>query len=592
MNQHIALKLQSLPLEPGCYLMKNAEGKIIYVGKAKKLKNRVSSYFTGAHNTKTAKMVSQVVDFDIIMTSSEREALILEINLIKKHRPKYNILLMDDKSYPYIRMNKTSLPYLRVVRDKKHSKDSYYYGPFPDASAAYHAVKVLNEIFPTRKCYPLKKKKCLYFHLGQCLAPCEEVMDETVVEEMRKNIRDILSGKIASVTTMLTERMNQQAKNLEFELAQQTKNQIEGLKYIVGKQSVQTSDKSSMDVFNYALEKGYISGVGLFFRGGQMLQKNMILQPLEMNEDEAMTSFITQYYQRNPVPPLVVVPGNLDTELLSETLNTKVQTFVRGQKRKLLEIAYRNAQQQITASFERIKAQDDIKEEGLERLSKILNKTVERVEIIDVSHLSGSFSVGACVVFMHGVPDKNAYRKYKLHQANDDMRSLQEMVYRRYLRVLKQEETLSDVLIVDGGEFQVEGVREVLKSLDIDIPLVGLIKDEFHNTKSLYLDRHSVVDLVKSDQLYLLLATMQDEVHRFAINYHRQLRLKGMTRSILDELEGVGPARKKKLMNHFGSLKKIKEATQEDLQQVLGLSLGALVFDQLRQLEGNNEDGN
>lgn len=590
MREKLLIKIQTLPQEPGCYLMKNKDNKVIYVGKAKRLKSRVSSYFTGAHDTKTAKLISQIADFDIIVTHSEREALILENNLIKQHRPKYNIMLMDDKSYPYIRMNKQSLPYLRVVRDKKQSKDSYYYGPYPDASAAYQAVKLLNEIFPTRKCFPLKKRKCLYYHMGQCLAPCELEMDSEEVESIRKSIRDILSGQITEVKNMLMDKMMAHANALEYEQAQVVKQQIEALEYIVSKQNVQTSDKTSMDIFNYVVDKGYLSGVGLFFRGGQMLQKNMILQPIEVNEDEAMTSFIVEYYKKNPIPPLVVVPKNLDSQLLSETLNTKVQTFVRGQKRQLLEMAQRNAQQQIFTKFEKIKTQDDIKEIGLKRLSKILNKDVSRVELIDVSHISGSFPVGACVVFVHGVPDKNAYRRYKLHQANNDVKSLQEMVYRRYLRVLKQEEVMSDCLIVDGGALQVEGVKQVLSDLDIDMVVIGLIKDEYHNTKSLYLSSDSVVDLVKSDQLYLLLALMQDEVHRFAINYHRQLRLKGMTRSILDELEGVGQKRKKKLMNHFGSIKKIKEASLVDLQKVIGNKTGQQVFNQLKQLEkGKNE---
>lgn len=588
-RDRIFQKLRSLPLQPGCYLMKNDAGKIIYVGKAKKLKNRVSSYFTGAHDLKTSKMVSEVDDFEIIITSTEREALILEINLIKKHKPRYNIMFMDDKSYPYIRLNKTSLPYLRVVRDKKHSKDSYYYGPYPDAGAAHQAVKLLNEIFPTRKCFPLKKKKCLYYHLGQCLAPCEEVMDEQVVNKMRNNIRDILSGNIGEVTSMLTEKMHHFANNLEFEKAQQTKQQIEALKYITSKQSVQTADKSDFDVFNYVVDKGYLCGVGLFFRRGQMLQKNMVLQPIMVNEHEAMTSFIVEYYQNNPVPNLVVIPKELDSELLSETLETEARTFVRGQKRKLLELAKTNASQQIHARFEKLKAQDEIKTISIEQLTNLLHQDIQRIEIIDVSHISGSDSVGACVVFDRGFPDKKSYRRYKLHQNNNDVASLQEMVYRRYLRVLKQEEPQSDLLIVDGGKNQVEGVKETLRSLDIDIPVIGLIKDEFHNTSGIYLNSNETIELDRRSELYLMLAFMQDEVHRFAISYHRQLRSKGMTRSLLDDLKGVGPTRKQALMKHFGSLKKIKEASLEELMAVLGTKTGQLVYN---QLQGGKEDEN
>lgn len=582
-------KLSTLPLSPGCYLMKNESGKIIYVGKAKKLKNRVSSYFTGAHDTKTSLMVSQVDDFEIIITSTEREALILEINLIKQHRPRFNILLMDDKSYPFIRMNKKGYPYLRVVREKKHNKDSFYYGPYPDANAAHQAVKLLNEIFPTRKCFPLKKQKCLYYHLGQCLAPCDEIIDESIMSEMRENIKNILSGNISEVSAMLTDRMYQESNNLEFEKAQTTKQQIEALKYITSKQNVQTSDQSDFDVFNYVVDKGYLCGVGLFFRRGQMLQKNMVLQPIMVDEHEAMTSFIVEYYQNNPIPRLVVIPNDLDEMLLSETLETTAKTFVRGQKKKLLELAKKNAAQQIHARFEKLKAQDDIKVISTQVLSDILASDIQRIEMMDVSHISGSHAVGATVVFEHGHPDKNSYRKYKLHQNNNDVASMQEMVYRRYLRVLKQEEKLSDLLIIDGGKGQVNGVLETLNSLDIEIPVVGLVKDEFHNTSGLLLSDGKMIELDKRSELYLMLAFMQDEVHRFAINFHRQLRTKSMTRSFLDDIKGLGPSRKKALMKEYGSLKKIKEADLQSIQSVLGTKTGQLVYNQIHGGKENED---
>lgn len=414
-------------------------------------------------------------------------------------------------------------------------------------------------------------------------------MDEQVVNKMRNNIRDILSGNIGEVTSMLTEKMHHFANNLEFEKAQQTKQQIEALKYITSKQSVQTADKSDFDVFNYVVDKGYLCGVGLFFRRGQMLQKNMVLQPIMVDEHEAMTSFIVEYYQNNPVPNLVVIPKELDSELLSETLETEARTFVRGQKRKLLELAKTNASQQIHARFEKLKAQDEIKTISIEQLTNLLHQDIQRIEIIDVSHISGSDSVGACVVFDRGFPDKKSYRRYKLHQNNNDVASLQEMVYRRYLRVLKQEQPQSDLLIVDGGKNQVEGVKETLRSLDIDIPVIGLIKDEFHNTSGIYLNSNETIELDRRSELYLMLAFMQDEVHRFAISYHRQLRSKGMTRSLLDDLKGVGPTRKQALMKHFGSLKKIKEASLEELMAVLGTKTGQLVYN---QLQGGKEDEN
>lgn len=578
-------KLATLPLEPGCYLMKNKEGKIIYVGKAKKLKNRVNSYFVGAHDTKTTMLVSQIADFDYIMTNSEREALILENNLIKKHRPKYNIKLLDDKSYPFIRINKQGFPLVRVVRDKKHLKNFDYFGPYPDATAAYQSVNLINEIFPTQKCYPLRKKKCLYYHMGQCLAPCDEVIDQATINNLQKNIRNILLGKSDEVIRMLRDKMMDQSSRLEFEQANITKQQIESLQYISNKQNVEATVNKSMDVFNFAYEKGYICGFGLFFRQGKMLKQTMLIEPLEVNVNEAMVSFIYQFYQKNQVPKLVVVPAEVDSELLSETLETKVQTFSRGQKRQLLELAKKNAQQKIYEKFESLSRQDSIKQVALSELSQILNKSIHQVELVDVSHLSGSFSVGACVVFVGGEPDKNQYRKYKLHQQNNDVKSMQEMIYRRYLRVLKQEERLSDVLIVDGGALQVNAVKEVIDSLDINISVVGLVKDDHHNTRGLYLSNDELIELDKQSSLYLHLALMQDEVHRFAINYHRQLRSKSMTRSLLDELEGIGPMRKKKLMNHFGSLKKIKQASIEELSVVLGDALAKSVYQQLQDWE-------
>ena len=590
MNEMIETKLKHLPSEPGCYLMKNAAGKIIYVGKAKKLKNRVTSYFVGAHDYKTTKLVSQIADFDYIVTHSEKEALILEINLIKQHRPRYNIMFMDDKSYPYIKLSSEDYPFLRVVREKKQDPKAMYFGPYPDASAAWNATRLLNEIFPLRKCHPLRKQKCLYYHLGQCLAPCEELIDKEVALEMKNKVIQVLRGNHKELMNDLTYQMMQASDALEFEKALVFKHQIEGLEYITSKQHVQTNDKSSMDVFNYAIVNGYVCFYGLFFRNGQMLRKNMFIEPIEIDIQDALVSYLVQYYEKNPKPKELIVSDNLDSELLSEVLTINVSTGQRGRKRQLLEMAEHNAKHQLEVKFESVKEKDDVIEAAYQELSTMLYQPeLNRIDIMDVSHTSGSNPVGATVVFERGIPVKSLYRKYKLHQANDDLKSMQEMTYRRYLRGLKQEDVLADLLIVDGGENQVRAVKDVLRSLEIDLKVVGLKKDEYHATKSLVTEDLEEIELDKRSPLYLHLAAMQDEIHRFAISFHKQLRTKQMTRSQLDDVIGIGPKRKQLLLKHFGSFKKIKEASLGELVDVLGEKTGNLVYNQLRDKEGGQQ---
>lgn len=586
MNDLIGLKLKHLPLEPGCYLMKNEAGKIIYVGKAKKLKNRVTSYFVGAHDYKTTKLVSQIADFDYIVTHSEKEALILEINLIKQHRPRYNILFMDDKSYPYIKLSSEDYPFLRVVREKKHDPKAMYFGPYPDASAAWNATRLLNEIFPLRKCHPLRKQKCLYYHLGQCLAPCEEVIDKEVSLSLKNKVVQVLRGNHKEIVDDLTQQMLKASDALEFEKAMALKHQIDGLEYITSKQHVQTKDKSSMDVFNYAIVNGYVCFYGLFFRNGQMLRKNMFIEPIEVDIQDALVSYLVQYYEKNPKPKELIVSDNLDSVLLSEVLGIQVTTGQRGRKRQLLQMAQHNAKHQLEVKFESIKEKDDVIEVAYQELSSLLyHPGLNRIDIMDVSHTAGSNPVGATVVFERGVPVKSLYRKYKLHQANDDLKSMQEMTYRRYLRSLKQDEVLADLLIVDGGENQVKAVKDVLNSLEIDLKVVGLKKDEYHATKSLVTEELEEIELDKRSPLYLHLASMQDEIHRFAISFHKQLRSKQMTRSLLDDIKGIGPKRKQMLLKHFGSLKRIKEAPLEELVNVLGEKTGNLVYNQLKEMK-------
>lgn len=582
MNEKIVNQLSTLVNEPGCYLMKNKYGKIIYVGKAKNLRSRVSSYFSGAHNYKTTKLVSEIDSFEYIVTHSEKEALILEINLIKEHRPRYNIMFMDDKSYPYIKMSKEQYPKIDVTREKKHDPKATYFGPYPDASAAWQTFTFLNDLLPLRKCKQMPKKVCLYYHLGQCLGPCEFDIDPDVELAMKQQVKKILRGDIDDIVVDLNAKMSEASENFRFEQAALYRDQISGLQHVAKKQNMQTKDKSEADVINFALLNGYICIMGFFFRNGQMLQRTMSVQPLEVNIDEAIMTFLVDYYSKNKIPKQIVVSADLDRELLAELLETKVETYQKGRYKQLLDLVKRNAQNEIENRFEHLKRQQETLDDAMLQLSSILNEVdLHTIDLVDVSHTAGDLAVGGCVVFDDGQPIKKQYRRYKLNQGNNDVASMQEMIYRRYLRALKEDKPISDVLMVDGGVAQVSAALDTVQSLGLSIKVCGLVKDASHNTRALVLPDLSEIPLDKRSPLYKLLAVMQDEIHRFTITYHRQLRSKKMTKSLLDDLIGVGPVKKKKLMNHFGSFKKIKEASVEQLAEVVGVKLAQSIVEQL-----------
>lgn len=585
MNEKIRNQLVTLVSDPGCYIMRNKFDKIIYVGKAKNLRSRVSSYFSGAHDYKTTKLVSEIDSFDFIVTASEKEALILEINLIKEHRPKYNIMFMDDKSYPYIKLSGDAYPKIDVTRERKHDPKADYFGPYPDASAAWQTFTFLNELLPLRKCKNMPKKVCLYYHLGQCMGPCEFDIDPEVSSKMKDQVKKILRGDVKEIVHDLNLQMEEASMSMQFEKAAIYRDQIEGLHHIATKQNMQVSDKSQQDVIHYAIHRGFICIVGLFFRDGQMIQKNMSIQSLDVNIQEAITSFLVDYYSKNPVPKLIVLPPELDNTLIADVLNTNVRTYQRGRYKQLLELAQKNAQTEIENRFEQVKHQQQTLDDAMLQLSA-LNDTVDlrTIDLLDISHTSGRQTVAGCVVFEDGKPVKSLYRRYKLDTGNNDVAGMQEVAYRRYLRALREETPLSDVVIVDGGKAQVSAVKEIIDTLGVSIKVCGLVKDQYHNTRALITENLEEIELDKRSPLYQLLAVMQDEIHRFAVSYHRQLRTKSMTKSVLDDLEGVGPVRKKKLLKHFGSVKKIKAASLEELAEVLGIKTAQSVYKQLEQL--------
>ena len=584
-------KLSSLPLQPGCYLMKDDKGEIIYIGKAKKLKARVNQYFTGAHEGKTQKMVSLIDDFDYIVTNTEKEALVLEINLIKQYRPRFNIMFMDDKSYPFIKITSDAYPQLIVVRDRKKDKKAKYFGPFTDTGAARETVKLLNDLYPIRKCKTMPKKVCLYYHIGQCLGPCQFDVANQHYDAMIDEIIRFLKGDNRMVMDRLQKEMDQAIEVLAFEKAANIRDMIRSIEHISQKQQVQFGERMQQDVFAYAVSKNILSITGFFVRDGKLIQKTSMVEPTVENPQDAFTSYLIQFYSQMPKPKELLVPNETDTSLLSEVLGMTVNAPQRGDKLKLVHMAQTNAQEQLTLKFKMVEKSEMFGDQASSQLAKLLKlKTLSRIELFDNSHISGAFLVAAMVVFTDGKPNRSQYRRYRLSGGNNDVASMKEVMYRRLLRLLKENGERPDLIIVDGGILQLTAAKEIMDSLHIDIPLIALAKDSKHNTDTIIIDQENEVKLLPGEPLTMFLSAMQDEVHRFAISYHRLLRQKASTRSILDEIEGIGEKRKKELLKHFGSLKAIKEADEEQLRAVVGRPAAIAVIQFFRDLkEGEQE---
>lgn len=571
MNDIIKNKLAILPDEPGCYLMKDRQGTIIYVGKAKVLKNRVRSYFTGSHNGKTARLVSEIEDFEYIVTSSNLEALILELNLIKLHDPKYNILLTDDKTYPYIKI--TNEKYPRIVTTRKIKKDkARYFGPYPNAFAANETRKLLDRIYPLRKCAQLPNKVCLYYHMGQCLAPCVKDIENQIYDNMIEEMTKFLNGGYEEVKNDLQAKMFEAAEKLEFERAKELRDQITSIETIMQKQKIVTADLSNRDVFGYAVEKGWMCVQVFFVRQGKLIERDVSIFPIYNEPEEEFLTFVGRFYEspQHLKPKEMLIPHVADGELLEKLLDVKVLVPKRGQKKELVDMATKNAQIAIHEKFQLIERQEERTIGACEALGDALNISVPlRIEAFDNSHMHGADAVSAMVVFIDGKPAKKEYRKYKTKEAakHDDYGAMEEVIRRRYTRVLKENLPLPDLIVVDGGKGQMEVARSVLQNeLGLTIPIAGLAKDEKHNTSQLLFGEPPVpVEMKRTSDAFYLLQRIQDEVHRFAITFLRQQHQKNAIQSVLDEIEGVGPKRKQQLLKHFGSVKKVREATVEQL---------------------------
>lgn len=574
MSKEIKEKLAVLPAQPGCYLMKDKQGTVIYVGKSKRLKNRVRSYFAGANDQKTQRLVQEIVDFEYIVTSSEIEALILEMNLIKKYDPKYNVLLKDDKSYPYLKITNERHPRLIVTRKVKKDKGKYF-GPYPNVLAARETKKLLDRIYPLRKCNNPPGKPCLYYHLDQCRACAESPPRAEEYREIVQDIVSFLNGGHKSIKQTLTTKMEKASEALNFERAMELRDQIKHIDAVMEQQKMTLNDQVNRDVFHYAYDKGWMCVQVFFVRQGKLIERNVSIFPFFDDAEETFISFIGRFYlhQNHLKPKQVLVPAPTDYQLLAELLDVDVTIPYRGRKKELIELAGKNAEIALKEKFSLIERDEERTIKAIENLGEMLHiETPHRIEAFDNSNIQGTDPVSAMVVFIDGKPQKKEYRKFKVRdvQGPDDYDTMREVVRRRYTRVLKEELPLPDLILVDGSKGQMSAALEVLEDeLGLDIPLCGLAKDDKHKTSELlYGDPPIVVELDRKSQEFYLIQRIQDEVHRFAITFHRQLRGKSAFKSELDAIPGVGEKRRKLLLTHFKSITEIKQAPIETLKRL------------------------
>jgi excinuclease ABC subunit C len=584
MNDRIRDKLQLLPDKPGVYLMKDAGGRVIYVGKAKVLKNRVRSYFTGSHDRKTQRMVASIADFEYIVTDTVVEALVLECNLIKQHTPQYNIMLRDDKAYPYIKITNEEHPRLEIVRRVKKDKAKYF-GPYPNATSAAETKRLLDRLYPLRKCKRLKPKVCLYYHIGQCLAPCEFPVSSETYDQLTGEIARFLSGGHKEVEEQLRQRMEQEAEQLHFERAAELRDLIAHIERVMEPQKVTVVDQVDRDVFGFYAEKGFLCVQVFYVRQGKLIERSVNIMKHYRDPAEDFMSYVEQfYYEQEDVPKEVLLPPGTHSDVLAAWLQAKCLHPKRGQKKQLVDLACENARLALT---ERLKLLEKDMDRTLGAVISLGEKLgipePRRIEAFDNSNIQGADAVAAMVVFLDGKPARSEYRKYKIRsvQGPDDYESMREVIRRRYTRVLREKLPLPDLIVIDGGKGQLRAALDVLENeLDLELPVVGLAKDDKHRTSQLFFrDEDDPVPLDRHSTAFYLLERIQDEVHRFAVTFHRQQRRKTGLGSRLDEIPGVGPERRKRLLQHFGSIRAIQEA---DLESFRAIGIGAKLAERIQ----------
>ena len=581
-------KLANVPTKPGSYQMKNKDGVIIYVGKAKNLQRRLRSYFTRTVTGKTRLLVEDIDDFDYIVTSSELESLILEITLIKKYDPKYNILLRDDKTYPYIELTNDKYPVVRMIRNTKRKKiKNHLYGPFPNAKAARKTVNIINRLYPLRKCDKLGKDLCLYYHINECLGYCKKEIPVEQIEEIKKEIITFLKGDSTKVVEKINSEMEKASENMNYERAIELREMLNDIETTLVKQKIDLNNNDSFDLVNYYQDNNYLSIEIFFIRDGLLFGRhNEIISTLGNIEDELIEYLIKFYESGVILPKSLYIPIDIDEELLSNYFEIKVFKPQKGKMKELMDLAKDNAKEQLDLQEETLKKDDEERLKAINELKELLGvDKVSRMETFDNSHLFGTFYVGGMVVFDDFLPLKDEYRKYKISsEVKDDLSAMREVLYRRYYKVLMEDLIKPDLIVMDGGRTQIEVAKEVISSLNLNIPIIGLVKDDRHRTNQIMNENFELLDVPKESNLFLFLTRLQDEVHRYAITYHRNIKAKGSLSSILDMAPGIGEVRRKELLKKFGSLKKLKEASIEDLSEVGPKEIAESLFSYLKEL--------
>ena len=589
--EHIDKLLSTVPHNPGCYLMKDKQGSIIYVGKSKNLKNRLSSYFKQNHTGKTMMLVRDIYDFEYILTNSEVESLLLELNLIKKYTPKYNILYKDDKSYPYIELTNETYPRLIIVRNPnlKRGGNRKLFGPYPNVTAAKQVVEILNRLYPLRKCHTLPKKECLYYHLGECLGYCINKIDPEVIEQMKTEIISFFNGNSAIVIDKLTKKMQDASEKLQFEKALEYRNILNDIAITLEKQKVELDDSYNRDVIGYYEKDNYLAINILFIRGGKLLDKKSNIFPMIGDLSEEVSNYILNFYDKHHTKVKeVLTPQIVDNEIFKSIFDLNFITPIKGTKKKILTLAFDNAKNYYNEQISLIKKDEKVLDDSLKELADLLDlPKCNHIEIFDNAHLFGSFNVSGMVVYIDGKKAPNLYRKFKItNDKNDDYGTMREVIYRRYFKVLKDNLERPDLILVDGGIGQVNVTREVIASLGLDIPVAGLKKDDKHMTSAL-LGKYPLTEipLKKDSPLFLLLTRMQAEVHRFTITYHKDIRSKGALSSILDNIDGIGEVRKKKILKKYKTISKMQAATLEELKEIMPENIALNFHEYLENLK-------
>lgn len=571
MNKDFKEKLKLVPELPGSYQMLDEAGRIIYVGKAKNLRNRLKSYFTGSHDQKTQSLIDIVGDFSYIVTSSELEAFLLELSLIKTHSPRFNIMLMDDKTYPYIEITSEAHPRLVITRKPKKAKN--FFGPYPDVASARETLRLLNRIFLFRKCLKMPHRACFYYHIHQCLGPCEHEVAQDTYKEMIESVKDLLQGNITSIKNELKAKMQKHAFKLEFEKAKEYKDLIEALSKTTMKQNVIFKDLGDRDIFNYYAFDNFMAVSTMFMRGGRIVFSKATIIEYYADEEDAFLDYVVQFYERHPLPKEVLFPESVDLDLLHSFVEGRGLIPRKGKKRQLVEMAKENAKIYFENELGAYLKRHDRMLGALGDLADLIDVArLNVIEAFDNSHTMGTNPVSALVVFRNGLPEKKSYRKYQIKSTTrpDDYNAMKEVVYRRYQRLLYEHKPLPDLLIMDGGLAQVHAAREVLASLYLELPVIGLKKDAQHKTDALIDLSDAEIKLDRHANLYVLLSKIQDEAHRFAITYHRAKRAREVYASILDQIPRIGKATKMKLLTQFKTIENIKNATDKELT-TLGL---------------------